>query len=133
MRRVVLSLTSIALAGSLWLLVACERDREEVHERAVVVNEPAPAPAPIYYAEPPPSERVIVVREAPPPVIVEGRPPPPATGYTWVNGYWCYDNGHYAWCKGRYIRTVSGRRFVPAEWHRVHNGWEFRSERWVER
>jgi hypothetical protein len=97
-------------------------------------SQPAPEPAPVIIDEPPPpTQEVIIIREAPPPVIVETVPPPPVVGMIWVNGYWVHDHGHYAWCRGRYVRPVPGGHFEPARWEHGRRGWEFHHERWAPR
>lgn len=128
------------------LLVGCHdrhhkvKDRKEVviertepvpQREVIVEREAPPPPRTVVITEPPPPTReVVIVREAPPPIIVETAPPPPMVGMVWVQGYWVHDHGHYAWCKGRYVRPEPGRRFEPARWEHSRRGWEFHGERW---
>ncbi|HVP11016.1 MAG TPA: hypothetical protein VMV94_07495 [Phycisphaerae bacterium] len=118
------------------LAAGCHHGHEKVREtREVVIERPEPLPAPppgtVVLDEPPPPPReVVIVHEAPPPLIVEPVPPLPAVGMVWVGGYWVHDHGHYAWCRGRYVRPVPGHRLEPAHWEHTHRGYEFHGERW---
>jgi hypothetical protein len=44
----------------------------------------------------------------PPPVRVEARGVAPGAGFVWVDGYWGYRGGNYAWVPGNWVRPPRG-------------------------
>jgi hypothetical protein len=96
--------------------------------KTVVVREQA---QPVYVAPAPPPPAYVVVPEPPPQIIVERRPLPPPGVVIWIDGYWHWDNGRYAWIRGhyekpprehvvwvapRYERAERGYRYEPGHW-----------------
>ncbi|HEY2845736.1 MAG TPA: hypothetical protein VGJ09_18900, partial [Bryobacteraceae bacterium] len=50
----------------------------------------------------------------PPPIRVETRGASPGAGFAWVDGYWGYRQGNYAWVSGRWERPPRARaRWEP--------------------
>lgn len=69
---------------------------------------------------------------APPPAIrVEQRGVAPGVGFVWIDGYWGYSGGRYAWVPGRWDRPPRGHsRWEAGRWERRHGRYEYREGRW---
>jgi hypothetical protein len=68
---------------------------------------------------------------APPPVRVEVRGVAPGPGFIWINGYWGYTGGRYAWVPGRWERPPHPRsRWEEGRWERHGDRWGYRKGRW---
>ena len=67
----------------------------------------------------------------PPPIRVEQRGVAPGFGFVWIDGYWGYNGGRYAWVPGRWDRPPRGRsRWVPGRWETRHGRYQYRPGRW---
>jgi hypothetical protein len=99
------------------------------HERETVYVQ---QPAQPVYVQPAPAPGYVVVPAPPPPVIVEPRPLPPSRSYIWVDGYWHWDGGRYAWHRGYWTAPPRGySRWVPPhyephgrEYHYTPGHWD---------
>jgi WXXGXW repeat (2 copies) len=67
----------------------------------------------------------------PPPVRVEARGVAPGAGFVWVDGYWGYRGGSYAWVPGNWARPPRPRAvWVPGRWETRRGRYYYRSGRW---
>ena len=67
----------------------------------------------------------------PPPVRVEARGVAPGAGYVWIDGYWGYRGGAYAWQTGRWVRPPRPRaRWVPGHWDHRGGRYYYREGSW---
>jgi hypothetical protein len=67
----------------------------------------------------------------PPPMRAERIGPAPGPGYVWIDGYWGWRGGRYAWVPGYYTRPPRGRAvWVAPRWDRDHDRYRFREGRW---
>ena len=74
----------------------------------------------VYYASAPP-----------PPVRAEVFGVAPGPGFVWINGYWGYRGGAYAWVPGRWERPPRrGAAWVQGRWERHGNRWGYRDGHW---
>jgi hypothetical protein len=99
---------------------------------------PAAAPAPVVAVPSPaptvvaPSNDIIVAEPPPPPPETDVRSPAPGPGYTWIPGYWGWENGRRQWFRGHWEQPPRGYRvWVAPRWeHRVH-GYVFVRGYWM--
>jgi hypothetical protein len=67
----------------------------------------------------------------PPPVRVEGRGVAPGAGFVWVDGFWAFRGGAYAWDPGHWVRPPRPRAvWVPGRWDRRSGRYYYREGRW---
>jgi hypothetical protein len=67
----------------------------------------------------------------PPPVRVEARGVAPGAGFVWVDGYWGYRGGNYAWVPGNWVRPPRARAvWVPGRWEMRRGRYYYRQGRW---
>jgi len=67
----------------------------------------------------------------PPPVRVEARGVAPCAGFVWIDGYWGYRGGNYAWVPGRWDRPPRTRaRWIPGRWEARRGRYYYREGRW---
>ena len=67
----------------------------------------------------------------PPPVRVETRGVAPGAGFLWIDRYWGYNGGRYAWIPGRWERPPRGRaRWEPGRWETRRGRYQYRQGRW---
>jgi hypothetical protein len=67
----------------------------------------------------------------PPPVRVESRGVAPGAGFVWVDGYWTFRGGAYAWERGHWVRPPRARAvWVPGRWDRRGGRYYYREGRW---
>ena len=77
----------------------------------------------VYYAPAPP-----------PPVRAEVFGVAPGPGFVWINGYWGYRGGGYAWTPGRWERPPHrSARWEEGRWERHGNRWGYREGHWRSR
>ncbi|MBV8847057.1 MAG: YXWGXW repeat-containing protein [Bryobacterales bacterium] len=68
---------------------------------------------------------------APPPPRIETFGPAPGPGFVWIDGYWGYRNGGYAWVPGRWERPPRrGSVWVSGGWERRGDRWGYRPGHW---
>ncbi len=67
----------------------------------------------------------------PPPIRVEARGIAPGPGFIWIDGYWGYGGGGYAWVAGRWARPPRPRAvWVPGRWETRRGRYYYRQGRW---
>ncbi len=67
----------------------------------------------------------------PPPVRVEVAGVAPGVGFVWVDGYWGYRGGNYAWIPGTWVRPPRARAmWVPGRWEPRRGRYYYRAGRW---
>ena len=67
----------------------------------------------------------------PPPLRVETYGPAPGPGFFWINGYWGWGNGGYAWVPGRWAARPRPRAvWVEPRWERQGRYYRMREGRW---
>lgn len=68
----------------------------------------------------------------PPPALrFEERGVAPGAGFVWIDGYWGYRGGAYAWVPGRWERPPRPRaRWAPGRWEPRHGRYYYRDGRW---
>jgi len=67
----------------------------------------------------------------PPPIRVEARGIAPGPGLIWIDGYWGYGGGRYAWVAGRWERPPRPRAvWVPGRWETRRGRYYYRQGRW---
>jgi hypothetical protein len=68
----------------------------------------------------------------PPPALrVETRGAAPGAGFVWVDGYWGYRGGSYAWVPGNWVRPPRARAvWVPGRWETRTGRYYYRAGRW---
>ncbi|MCJ0761952.1 YXWGXW repeat-containing protein [Variovorax terrae] len=103
-------------AGSLWLsgcVVAPVAPAPMVGEAGPVVEAPMAPPMPI-------QETVTVA---------------PAVGYVWINGFWQWGGGRYAWRPGYWaVPPRPGYAWTPHRWVQGPGGnWRFHGGHWAPR
>lgn len=81
-------------------------------ETVIVVQEPSPLAA---------------MKEAPPPpkVVIAADQIPACAGAIWVDGYWYYSNGQYAWVDGHCVVERVNYVFVQPRWDFYTSIWWF--------
>lgn len=67
----------------------------------------------------------------PPAVRFEQRGIAPGAGYVWIDGYWGYSGGRYAWVPGRWDRPPRGRsRWEAGRWETRKGRYQYRQGHW---
>jgi len=67
----------------------------------------------------------------PPPIRSEARGIAPGAGYVWIDGYWGYNGGRYAWVAGRWDRPPRGRsRWESGRWETRKGRYQYRQGHW---
>jgi hypothetical protein len=68
----------------------------------------------------------------PPPALrFEQRGAAPGPGYVWIDGYWGYSGGRYAWVAGRWDRPPRPRaRWESGRWETRGGKYYYREGRW---
>ena len=67
----------------------------------------------------------------PPPVRYEARGVPPGAGFVWIDGYWGYNGGRYAWVPGRWDRPPRARaRWESGRWENRRGRYYYSDGRW---
>ncbi len=72
---------------------------------------------------------------APPPVpadAVVAAPSSPPSGMIWMEPYWQWYGGQYAWVVGRWIPVLAGYTFVQPRWHAVRDRWAMSGGGWAD-
>lgn len=91
----------------------------------------APLPARPVVVEPAP---VVVAPMAPPAPYVETVTVAPSPVHVWVQGYWEWGAGRYAWRPGHWATPPrAGWVWVPHHWEPGPGGWHMRPGRWAPR
>jgi hypothetical protein len=55
----------------------------------------------------------------------------PGPGYVWIDGYWGWRGGQYAWVPGNWVRPPHrGAVWVRPEWRREGRGYRFHAGHW---
>jgi hypothetical protein len=73
----------------------------------------------------------VVVPEAPPPPKHEAVGAPPNASQVWVEGYWSYQDGRWAWISGHWeTRPTATAAWVPGHWDHTNVGWVWRPGYW---
>jgi WXXGXW repeat (2 copies) len=77
------------------------------------------------------SQLHVYIGTPPPPIRYEVRPPMPGEGYSWVDGYWGNEGGHYRWVAGRWNQPP----YQGAYWNHPHydhyqKGWQMHEGHW---
>jgi hypothetical protein len=76
----------------------------------------------------------VYVEIAPPRVRYEVRPPRPSPGYTWIGGYWGWENSAHVWINGQWARPPQpGYAWEPAHWRREGHRWVYIPGYWAHR
>ena len=80
------------------------------------------------------AQTVIYYPAAPPAPVTETMPEPPSpSGYTWIGGYYRYDEAAqaYVWVPGHYIQTPTNyTTWVPGHWRQGRDGWYWVPGHW---
>jgi len=53
-------------------------------------------------------------------------------GYTWVAGYWKWDDGSYDWVPGHLEARKKGQRYRPGKWDQTGGKWTWNAGSWGE-
>ena len=72
----------------------------------------------------------VYVPEAPPELKVEVKIAPPHPHAVWVDGYWKWSHGRYAWVPGHWGKRAHGT-WVPGHWDKRPRGWVFIEGHWA--
>ena len=75
---------------------------------------------------------VIELDSAPPPLQTEVIPPA-REGYTWIPGYWNYQNGQYTWVGGHYETAREGYVYVAPRYEQANGHWRMYAGGWGRR
>jgi hypothetical protein len=67
---------------------------------------------------------------APPKPIVEK--PQSRAGFTWVAGYWNWENGGYEWVPGKLQRRQRGKQWKDGAWAQVGGRWQWTAGGWMD-
>lgn len=94
----------------------------------VAVGGPPPPPQAGPGGPPPGGE--IVVQAGPPPPRREFVGPRPGPYYSWVGGYWRWNNGRYVWIDGHWEIPPRGRSWAEPRWEHRGNGYVFVEGGW---
>jgi hypothetical protein len=74
----------------------------------------------------------VYVRIAPPVEVVETRPAAPHAGWVWRPGYHRWNNKHYEWVRGSWVKPPSGRSvWVAGRWAQERRGWYWVPGHWA--
>jgi hypothetical protein len=67
----------------------------------------------------------------PPPVRVETFGPAPGADYVWINGYWGWNSGAYAWVPGRWEHRPHPRSvWIAPRWEKRGDRYRFHEGHW---
>ncbi|HSP66452.1 MAG TPA: YXWGXW repeat-containing protein [Bryobacteraceae bacterium] len=67
----------------------------------------------------------------PPPLRTEVRIASPGAGFVWIDGYWGYRGGAYAWVPGVWMRPPRPRAvWTPGRWETRRGRYYYRQGRW---
>jgi hypothetical protein len=73
----------------------------------------------------------VIVTEAPPPVRQEVVGTAPTTSHVWIQGYWMYRNGNWAWVPGHWeVRPRLNAAWVPGHWDQTSRGYAWNPGHW---
>ncbi|WP_183043536.1 YXWGXW repeat-containing protein [Alicycliphilus denitrificans] len=74
---------------------------------------------------------VVYAPSAPPPLQAEMVPVAPSPVHVWINGYWGWGGGRYAWTPGYWaVPPRPGYVWHPRRWDHGPRGWQQRGGRW---
>jgi hypothetical protein len=78
-----------------------------------------------------PAGDVVYAPSAPPPLQAEVVPVAPSPVHVWINGYWGWGGGRYAWTPGYWaVPPRPGYVWHPRRWEHGPHGWHQRGGRW---
>ncbi|MBV8150228.1 MAG: YXWGXW repeat-containing protein [Candidatus Eremiobacteraeota bacterium] len=81
------------------------------------------------------AQSVIYIPVTPPAPVTETQPPAPGTGYTWISGYYRWDEPEqrYFWVPGHYVHTPAAPRdvWVAGHWRQDADGWYWVPGHWM--
>lgn len=78
-----------------------------------------------------PAGDVVYAPSAPPPLQAEVVPVAPSPVHVWINGYWGWGGGRYAWTPGYWaVPPHRGHVWHPYRWQQGPQGWYRGGGRW---